>query len=295
MVANAKSVRSEGPQKLDVLLKDIAILEELISGWDEQQQSTVQALKAAIDAINKETLTRLIRALKSEPAALSTLKGALSDDVVYSVLRYHELVKPSLHERLEDALDSVRPYLASHGGNVEIVKVEPPDKVTIRLLGSCDGCPAAGLTLSAGVEKAIKEYCPEITDIVKAKGGPTATPPPSEQTLHFVSPFANAADQGWVRAAKIDEIPEGDIKCMDLDGHSLLFSRIDQRVTCFENACSHLGMPMDTGSVANGIITCPHHQFEYSLESGECLTAPEVQLQTHAVRIFDEYVEVKFA
>ncbi len=294
MVANVESVSSEHPAELDGLLKDIAILEELIRGWDEQQQATVLALKAAIDAINKETLTRLIRALKSDPSALTALKGALSDDVVYSVLRYHELVKPSLHERLEEALDSVRPYLESHGGNVEIVKVDPPNKVTIRLLGSCDGCPAAGLTLSAGVEKAINEYCPEITEIVKAKGGPSAKPP-SEQTINFVSPFANAADKGWVRASTIDEIPDGDIKCIDLDGHSLLLSRFDQRVTCFENACSHLGMPMDMGSVKDGILTCPHHQFEYSLESGECLTAPEVQLQTHAVRILGEFVEVKFA
>ena len=294
MAANAEAAAPEGRKDLDSLLQDVAIVEDLATRWDENQQATLQAFRSAVDAVNKEALTRLIRTLKSDPAALTALKGALNDEVIYAVLRYHELVKPSLQERLEDALDSVRPYLASHSGNVEIVEVEPPDKVTIRLLGSCDGCPAAGLTLSEGVEKAIKEHCPEIVEIAKAKGGPSAAPP-SGQTIHFVSPFANATDQGWRRALKVQDVPEGDIKCIDLDGHSLLLSRVEQRVTCFENACSHLGMPMDMGTVADGILTCPHHNVEYSLTSGECLTAPEVQLQTHAVRILGEYVEVKFA
>ena len=294
VVANPKNEEAPEATTLDALLKDVAILEELVGQWDEQKQATVQALKKATDALNKEAISRLIRSLKSDPAAVASLKASLSDEVVYAVLRYHEIVKPSLQERLEQALDSVRPYLATHGGNVEIVEVEAPSTVTIRLLGSCDGCPAAGLTLSEGVEKAIKEYCPEITSIKKAKGGPSAAPP-TEQTIHFVSPFANANDKGWTRAIKVADVPEGDIKCIDLEGHSLLLSRFDQRVTCFENACSHLGMPMDMGSVANGVLTCPHHQFEYSLESGECLTAPEVQLQTHAVRVLGEYVEVKFA
>ncbi|MEM1264171.1 MAG: NifU family protein [Pseudomonadota bacterium] len=276
---------------LDALLKDVTILEEIVEQWDDQQQATVQALQKARDALNKEALSRLIRALKTDPAALASLKASLSDEVIYAVLRYHDIVKASVQERLEQALDSVRPYLATHGGNVEVVQFSAPETVTIRLLGSCDGCPAAGLTLSEGVEKAIKDYCPEITQIHKAKGGAAAAP--TEQPINFVSPFANAADSGWMYAVDIEEVPEGDIKCIDLDGHSLLFSRVDQRVTCFENACSHLGMPMDSGSVINGILTCPHHHFEYSLQSGECLTAPEVQLQTHAVRVLGSQVEVK--
>ncbi len=294
MVATAESIESASQVGLDRLLNDILVLENLTATWDVQQQSTVQALKKAIDALNKETLTRLIRALKNEPAALAALKGALNDDVVYAVLRYHELVKPSLHERLEDALDSVRPYLASHGGNVEVVRLDAPDTVTIRLLGSCDGCPAAGLTLSAGVEKAIEEYCPEITTIKKARGGPSAKPA-GEQTVNFVSPFANAKDTGWTQVTTLANVPEGDILCIEAAGHSLLLSRFDTRVTCYENACAHLGMAMDMGSVVDGILTCPHHNFEYSLESGECLTVPEVQLQTHAVRVIGENIEVRFS
>jgi nitrite reductase/ring-hydroxylating ferredoxin subunit len=64
-------------------------------------------------------------------------------------------------------------------------------------------------------------------------------------------------------------------------------------VSCFDNACAHLGMPLEMGEVADGIITCSYHGFRYLLETGECLTAPEVQLVTHAVRVRDDRIAVR--
>ncbi|WP_411727114.1 Rieske 2Fe-2S domain-containing protein [Methyloglobulus sp.] len=175
-----------------------------------------------------------------------------------------------------------------------MVEIITPDTVTIRLLGACDGCPASGLTLSEGVEKAIKEYCPEITTITKARGGVTAKPVDGIP-VHFVSPFANSEDAGWEYAALLDEIPERQIKVVTVAGNEVILSRFDGKVTCYQNACAHLGMPLDMGEVRNGILICPHHAFEYSLESGECLTAPEVQLQTHAVKVVGNRVEIRFS
>ncbi|MEO0423220.1 MAG: NifU family protein [Pseudomonadota bacterium] len=280
---------------LDSLLHEIDALEGLVAGWDEQQRMTVGALRTAIDALNREAFRRLIQQVKQEPAALGALKGSLSDDVVYTVLRHHGLVKASLEERIEAALETVRPQLATHGGDVELVAIEPPNAVTVRLVGACDGCPAAGLTLSEGVEKAIREHCPEITEVRKAKGGTSASSSGGEHVVSFVSPFARASDAGWTDAAKADELREGEILIKEREGHSLILSRFGSRVVCYENACAHLGMPMDMGEVRNGVLVCPHHAFEYSLESGECLTAKEVQLQTHAVRVLGDRVQVKFS
>ncbi|MEM9387296.1 MAG: NifU family protein [Pseudomonadota bacterium] len=281
---------------LDSLLHEIDLLEGLVAAWDEQQRMTVGALRTAIDALNREAFRRLIQQVKQEPAALGALKDSLGDDVVYSVLRHHGLVRPSLEERLEAALETVRPQLATHGGDVELVAIDPPSAVTVRLVGACDGCPAAGLTLSEGVEKAIREHCPEITQVRKAKGGASASGSSNgEHVVSFVSPFARASDAGWTDAAKADELREGEILIKERDGHSLILSRFGSRVVCYENACAHLGMPMDMGEVRNGVLVCPHHAFEYSLQSGECLTAREVQLQTHAVRVLGDRVQVKFS
>ncbi len=55
---------------LEKLLKDIESLESIVDTWDENQRNTVRALKLAIDDLNKEALSRMIRTLKSDPAAV---------------------------------------------------------------------------------------------------------------------------------------------------------------------------------------------------------------------------------
>lgn len=272
------------------LTQDIELLQALVATWDERERNTVRALERALDALHKEAFVRLIRALKSSPAAAAALRDAATDEVVYAVLRHHEILRASLQERVEGALASVRPLLASHGGDVELVAVELPDVVSVRLLGSCDGCSAAGLTMKEGVEKAVQERCPEIRQ-VRVVTSSVASP----GAVQFVSPFATAESSGWTHATTLARIPEGGVLALRLDGHSLLLSRAGNQVSCFENACAHLGMPLDDGEVTAGVITCPHHGFRFSLESGECLTVAEVQLQTHAARVRGDEVEVRFS
>ena len=67
--------------------------------------------------------------------------------------------------RVEQALESVRPYLGSHGGDVELLEVTEDGAVRLRLLGSCDGCPSSSVTLKLAVEGAIEAAAPEVTAI----------------------------------------------------------------------------------------------------------------------------------
>jgi Fe-S cluster biogenesis protein NfuA/nitrite reductase/ring-hydroxylating ferredoxin subunit len=282
------------PSDLESLLGDLDALDAVVATWDETPRQTVEAIKNAIDALNRTAFERLIRTVKSDPGALDALKAAVTDDVVYAVLRHHGLVKPSLQERVERALDSVRPMLASHGGNVELVALNPPDTVDVRLLGACDGCPASGVTLGAGVEKAISEHCPEITHVRQVKGRLGSSDKDSSN-VDYVSPFAHEDDRGWLPACDLQQVPEGDLLPLDVNGEALLLSRIDERVVCYHNACAHLAMPLDQGEVRDGILTCPHHGFQYLIETGECISVPEVQLRTHAVRVRGGRVEIKLS
>ena len=287
---NAHDMASTTRIDLTGLVGDIQRLETIFATWDETQQDAVGAYKQAIEALDGEALRRLIRALKTDPAALAAMKSAIADEVVYAVLRRHQIVKPSLNERVETALEGVRPMLASHGGDVELVKVNPP-KVEVRFIGSCDGCPASALTFHAGVKKAVQEACPEITDIIQVKGLGGS----DDSGVRFVSPFALGAKGNWISAGLLSEIPEGAVRSAILGGEKVLLSRNGATVTCFQNACAHLGFPIHDGEVENGIITCPHHGFQYDLSNGECLTAPEVSLQSHAVRVIGPRVEVRIS
>ena len=61
----------------------------------------------------------------------------------------------------------------------------------------------------------------------------------------------------------LDEIPEGGMIERRIAGRSVLLSRRDGRVSCFDNACAHLGMPLEMGDIADGVITCTYHGFRY--------------------------------
>ena len=71
----------------------------------------------------------------------------------------------SLLERVEAALDTIRPYLETDGGNVSVEDITPEGIVKLKLLGSCGSCPMSIMTLKAGIEGAIMKAVPEITGI----------------------------------------------------------------------------------------------------------------------------------
>jgi Fe-S cluster biogenesis protein NfuA len=71
----------------------------------------------------------------------------------------------SLLERVEAALDTIRPYLETDGGNVSIAEITDDNVVKLQLLGSCGSCPMSIMTLKAGIEQAIKKAVPEITAV----------------------------------------------------------------------------------------------------------------------------------
>jgi Fe-S cluster biogenesis protein NfuA len=70
-----------------------------------------------------------------------------------------------LLQRVESALDTIRPYLEADGGNVSVEEITPEYVVKLKLLGSCGSCPMSIMTLKAGIQEAIKKAVPEITGV----------------------------------------------------------------------------------------------------------------------------------
>jgi Fe-S cluster biogenesis protein NfuA len=67
---------------------------------------------------------------------------------------------------INSALNEVRPYLQSDGGDVELVEITGDMTVKVRLTGACDGCPFSMMTLKAGIEQAIRKKLPEMKELV---------------------------------------------------------------------------------------------------------------------------------
>ena len=257
MSEQATQLQTNGAEDLARLAGDIDKLESIVAGWDEHYQLTTTALKTSIEELHKEAFKRLIRALKDDASAGLKLRDAMRDQVIYGVLLYHGLVKESLNSRLAKALDEVRPMLQGHGGDVELVAVKPPDTVEIRLVGSCHGCPSSGQTLTEGIEKSIKEYCPEIVNINQVSRGRSEVETNGEQKLYFISPFATNLKSNWLEGGLLNDIPEGRVLEKIIKERSVLLYRKGETVSCVDNICAHLGMPLEMGEINDGVITCP--------------------------------------
>lgn len=250
--------------KLEELITDINRFEAIIANWDESQRCVVVGLQRAIESLHKAALTNLIKSLKQEN--MSALRNAVDDEIVYAVLLYHDLVKPPLSERIQTALAEVRPSLQSHQGDVELVAIKLPDTVQVKLTGTCSVCPASTLTLTQGVEQAIKKLCPEITKVVAVTNN-----------LHTTS-TAVSTDSYWIKAARLDQIIENHILAVRVNNHDVILYKQGDNISCYRNSCSHLGFPLDKGRVKKGIITCSAHEFKYDLKTGNCLTVPDISL-----------------
>jgi Fe-S cluster biogenesis protein NfuA len=70
-----------------------------------------------------------------------------------------------MREKVQEALDSIRPFLQADGGDVELVEVKDDGVVLVRLVGACGGCPMSMMTLKAGIEQRVKEQVPEVKSV----------------------------------------------------------------------------------------------------------------------------------
>jgi Fe-S cluster biogenesis protein NfuA len=156
-------------------------LDELRAAADPRVYDRAEELLRMVTELYGAGLARVVELVgEAAPAVMDRL---VDDDLVSSLLVVHGLHPDALMARIERSLESVRPFLAQHGGDVELLEIDAnAGAVLLRLLGSCDGCPSSAVTLQSAVERAIVEAAPEIViiDVVKPTVSPSTGPQPTE-------------------------------------------------------------------------------------------------------------------
>jgi Fe-S cluster biogenesis protein NfuA len=167
-------------------------IEELLAGFDAAQtprraRERAEELVRTVISLYGEGLERVLSIVDSELGEASgpVFERLCEDRLVESLLCLHGLHPVPLEERIDQALQSVLPYIKSHKGNMEVSRIEG-DVVYLRLEGSCDGCPASASTLKLAVERAILERVPEIREVRAEEGA--ATEPGLETSIRILSP-----------------------------------------------------------------------------------------------------------
>jgi Fe-S cluster biogenesis protein NfuA len=153
---------ADATDRVAVLLQEIGIAPTV-----ERAQAKSEELVRALVAFYGDGLERVLDVVHEASGDRSpAIFAALCEDrYVENLLALHDLHPRSLEDRVQAALDGIRPYLESHEGNVELLRVA--DGVAyVRLGGSCDGCQSSAATLKNAVETAILERVTEITAVI---------------------------------------------------------------------------------------------------------------------------------
>jgi Fe-S cluster biogenesis protein NfuA len=142
----------------------ITSAQHAVARLDGEARAAADELVAALEAHQAAVLRALVSRLRADDRGRELLYDAVDDAEVHAALVRAGIVRPSLAMRAVQVLDAVRPYLTSHNGDVELVRIEG-SVAYVRLLGACQSCGSATETLRDSVAEALLEHLPEITEV----------------------------------------------------------------------------------------------------------------------------------
>lgn len=248
----------------------VAELETLVATLERDGDERALMLLELVDAIHR-------------PALQLIISGQLEHPTAQAVLAMYDLVVLDERIQVEEALDEIRPYVESHGGEVELLEVSG-GVVHVRMSGACQGCAGSAMTLRRGIEQKLRERYPGFREVVAHE---------QEQLLQIEGlrrPLFEAA-------GSLRELAPGEMKAIELDGQSVLILNVDGDPYAFLNACpleSERWLPLDGGRLAGHVLICPWHNCAFDARSGQRLDdrPQEPGLRPVPVAIEDGQVKV---
>ncbi len=286
--ATAVSAVEKAARRVDTAVERASLL-------DETSKKVALDLKAAVEGFHREALVTIVRTLKDDPRGKELLFGLVDDPGVHALLVMHGIVRADPTTLAQRALEDVRPYLASHGGGVELVGVELP-VARVRLSGACTGCSQSSATLREVVERAVVAAVPGVQQVEVVPADPTPVIPLQEVRLR---PGAGPAT-GWVRGPELADVRDPGTTlwrpATTPDGEpGVLLVRIGEQVRAFRDACVHAGASLERGMLdaEGGVLVCPLHGMKYEALTGECVSAVDRRLEAYPLRVEDGAVWVR--
>lgn len=278
-----------------------ALLDELGAQGDPHARAKAEELVRLLMRLYGGGLERILEIVHEEsgPASERYFSRLADDSLVSSLLVLHGLHPLDLETRILRALDKVRPYLGSHGGDVSLLGVDE-GVVRLRLEGSCKSCPSSTVTMKLAVERAIEEAAPEITGIevegVVADAVPPGGAPATEllqigqngrngQNGHGADnseagrsaanggrPPANLAGSSWIVVGSPPRPGPGGLAALDLPGVKVVVCKVDEAWYAYRDCCPACGAFLAEGALQHEVLACPACARRYDVRrAGGCI------------------------
>jgi Fe-S cluster biogenesis protein NfuA/nitrite reductase/ring-hydroxylating ferredoxin subunit len=275
------------------------LVREIEKVSDPAVQSLSKQLVQSLMDLHGVGLERMLEIThQSGPGGQKIIDDMGRDELVSSLLLLYGLHPLDLEARVVQALEKSRPYLKSHGGNVELVSLSEGGALVLKLQGSCHSCPSSAMTLQSTVEQAIYDAAPDVTSIFvdgvveeKPKTGgfiPVASLQANGHGPTAVNGNGHANGNGasappkteWEDVFGLDALPPGILRTQDVGGEPVLFCQLNEQLYAYGMTCPGCGQPLEGGKLENAILACPICQQKYDLiHAGRSVDISQLHLQ----------------
>jgi len=242
----------------------------LESSSDSATRELAGELVSAVVQLYGAGLGRILEMLVAAGADGERIAASLADDpLVATLLLIHDLHPVALEQRVQTALDSVRPYMESHGGNVELLSLEH-GVARIHLRGSCSDCSASSVTLELAIKQALEEMAPDLEGL-EVEGIKAELP------LVMSEP---APAPAWIDVESVAALPSGSMAAVSVAGSELLVANVDGSLLAYRDRCASCGAPLHDGLLLAGALSCPDCARSFFLPSaGRSMDDDRMQLE----------------
>jgi Fe-S cluster biogenesis protein NfuA/nitrite reductase/ring-hydroxylating ferredoxin subunit len=260
-----------------------ALLQELGAAADPRVREKAEELVRLLMELYGSALARILETIDNTDSADAIFDRLAADDLVAGLLVLHGLHPLNVEDRIARALDRVRPYLGSHGGDVKLLGVNE-GVVHLRLEGSCHGCPSSTVTMKLAIERAIEEAAPEVVRIeVEGASSSASAGLNGNGTGHESNPTAREDRESnagkWITLDKPPDFSGGNLAPTKLAGASILLCRIGETFYAYRDSCPSCGSTLGRSVVQENLLTCSSCARRYDLRSaGQCLDMDELHL-----------------
>jgi Fe-S cluster biogenesis protein NfuA len=265
---------------------------------DPRARELAQDLVGAVIAMYGDGLRRIMETItaagESAPTHRTILDELTQDGAVASLLLIHDLYPVGLEDRVLEALDTVRPYMESHGGNVELLGID--DGVArLALQGSCHGCAASQATLELAIKQALEEHAPDLAGLEVAgvaETEPAFPVPAGAFELPMVHsdqngavselPMAGAAPPPrWTALGAAAAVAPGQLDVLHLDGTALAVANVGGSLLAYRDACAACGASLAGAELSDdGMLRCTDCGADFDLRrAGRAAGGEPLQLE----------------
>jgi Fe-S cluster biogenesis protein NfuA/nitrite reductase/ring-hydroxylating ferredoxin subunit len=240
-----------------------------------------------------EGLARVMEVIAEGEERERIFDALAGDELVSHLLLLHGLHPQDLETRVVRALEEVRPYLQSHGGNVELLGIEG-GVARVRMQGSCDGCPSSAVTLKLAIEEAVQKAAPDLEGI-EAEGVTEPQPAPTlvaGPTLRRKKKRQEENGASWTVVGGLPQLSGGGTLLKEISGEPVLFAKLEDDFYAYRHACPGCGESLEEGGLNGAELSCPGCERRYDVRrAGRCLDDPQLHLDPIPLLVNEEVVE----